>query len=724
MNDSTAKRIPTRTVVRYVAWSKGLAFIAIVAPLLWGLLPLGYTHVKQDALVEANPTFIVLMRMFFSCVVSIVLLKGYLTYKAASDKNRSDIPRDAYSRMFWATVRSAFTWRKGIFLALLGIFYFGARYVEMKCILGFSFQKEEVLEGQKVKKADASYCSDVGSTCAQHPYLCEGRKISEQESNQKASGAVETSQQALREFGYFMGLLLALLMMVKNRAVYGLIERLWRKRAHADMDLIKSLKGDPLTFVGGISLGITAFLIIASGILNLAAREPLFAWPGVWKMLAIAALVAVLTSFGSDCKKGSKLKLSELELKSLLGIEESDKTVPRDYSNTSSLVSCVVVNMFMAGMTTVIAMIVWCFDKNGPSGCSFCGLVRMLFKAFFADYRWLTFGILVVLLGSVIAPVVQLLGVLRHDEEMAGRGLSKYGIGGDDWLQICGGMEPLFVVLIGIALAWVTPCVVSWLPLIGKVQGTAHPFISYWPIILSVFTVLVIAALKIMEMWAVKNSVLRNFVYTKTRGSSRSLKDRNVGSDEIDPRSRAFELAMLKLFDKRTELKDCELELKRVDVGNWASFIPDGTRVENCAFAAVIRGGNLYFTQDDPFTHDIIGAQIDWLKSTCSNENSRVEIDSFSYRYKGLCKDSKPWRTNGEGSVIGLKDKVCEGVEDGTPFVVEVSGSDGEAVLNDVFAKWNCLLNEIRKAVRDGQVEAWVNGIMMKVLTETKSKKQ
>ena len=68
-NKKDEKKVSAFKIARRIAYSGGLLFI-VVAPFLWGLLPLGYTYIKQDPDIKANPTFIVFMRMFCSFIVT------------------------------------------------------------------------------------------------------------------------------------------------------------------------------------------------------------------------------------------------------------------------------------------------------------------------------------------------------------------------------------------------------------------------------------------------------------------------------------------------------------------------------------------------------------------------------------------------------------------------------------------------------------------------------
>ena len=69
MNKNDEKKVSAFKIACRIAYSGGLLLI-VLAPLLWGLLPLGYTYIKQDPVIKDNPTFIVFMRMFCSFIVT------------------------------------------------------------------------------------------------------------------------------------------------------------------------------------------------------------------------------------------------------------------------------------------------------------------------------------------------------------------------------------------------------------------------------------------------------------------------------------------------------------------------------------------------------------------------------------------------------------------------------------------------------------------------------
>ena len=76
-NEKDENKVSAFKIACRIACSGGLLLI-VLAPLLWGLLPLGYTYIKQDPVIKDNPTFIVFMRMFCSFIFTMVF--GFIIY--------------------------------------------------------------------------------------------------------------------------------------------------------------------------------------------------------------------------------------------------------------------------------------------------------------------------------------------------------------------------------------------------------------------------------------------------------------------------------------------------------------------------------------------------------------------------------------------------------------------------------------------------------------------
>ena len=121
--------------------SKGLLMFLFVAPICWAFLPFAYNHIKgTDELIKANPLFLVFERMGVSCLLMFALMLAFAAILAAF----RPIPR---IRKFGdeclaavADIRNV--WRARIWwLVLLAVFYSAARICEMAFILGYKWTK-------------------------------------------------------------------------------------------------------------------------------------------------------------------------------------------------------------------------------------------------------------------------------------------------------------------------------------------------------------------------------------------------------------------------------------------------------------------------------------------------------------------------------------------------------------------------------------------------------
>lgn len=742
----------TFSVVGRIACSWWLLLIVLVAPLLWGLLPLGYTYIKSTSpIIKANPTFIVAMRMGFSFLGMSALTLAIVCIGAR---------KTGYSlRGYVKQLGKYFNGKVWGCLIVLAVAYFGARLVEMKCILDFDFYADEPAASTSMQKnLSSDYKATFLSTQNEHSYIKTQTASAPTEVVQsQQSAAAKASTDAIQEFGYFMGLLLALMCPVLFFGVGWLCERFaqwvnWSAGAGA----AKVLKGESLTFVGGLSLVVTGFLIVASGILNLAAREPLYAWRGVLPMLGLALVVACFTCVTSICKTegGPGADVSEGE------------DVLAKHSILKAFTSCFAMNAAMSLGAAVLAFLRWLFLGDATTAtaekcwsgllhtgaqCALGEYAKELFVAFFRDGRWIPFVVIIVLCGSIVAPVAQLLGVQLHEKTLRDRHLSDYGIRGGDWLRICGGCEPFFVVLVGILMVGLS----GWCPWAKPCVAGENPFINGWPIGISVLTVFVIIVLRIMETWAEKNSTLRNYIYTRVRGSSRGMVDREDGEkDEAwmarlcdqynmimtrqrkkmgepwDPvdfengknteavslylqwlRERAMNLSVLKLYDKRSRLANDRLRAVKLDGDKETAVAKHGavdawTKEHSnvkCFFID-FQGCDVYFTQDDPYSHDALDAMMDWLKIRRLMNHQAVSINSFSYTFRANCDESNP-----ETSYKNLKGLACDIKSKGTPFVICVSGDNPERVAESVVADWNEIVCELNGLVSEGRIVGRAN---------------
>lgn len=726
-NDGNQASATTLKVVSHIAWSKGLLYIMVFAPLLWGLLPLGYTHIKHDELIRANPMFIVFMRMACSFVLSVVLgAIGVLIYK----KKYPKIMELLKGMLSLKGLRSS-VW----FLLGLALFYFGARALEMTTILGFNYEYEDnahIIEksgaSAKLHEAKPDYVECYDTIRSEHDYLVGAESLSESSQSLKNKAGCEAdktssalaaraSTKALREFGYFMGLLLALLFLAKNWWLYGWLERVVRNSSEGLSEKFKGLKGTPRSFLGWMSWAITAFLILASGMLNLASREPLYVWNGILPMLGLALLVALCTSLSSDCKCAGKLTVDLKEL-------GFDKGEILHYERPKAIISCMVMNAFMSGGAALCAIAFWAFGV-GKSDAPVD--VLSLSGHFFNGSRFFSFVFVIVFLCSIVAPVLQLYGVQEHDRSLAKKNMKDHGISGGEWLQICGGCEPLFVVLIGAVLSWG----VSICPKLVTFQSSRYPFVSYALIIVSVLTVGVIVLLRIMEMWAEKNSILRNYIFTRVRGSSRGavrmldMKPGEITSEQVaNLRSRAQNLVAFKLFDKRNSLIGERVQFQEISDENLDKIwhhraVEKSGMPHDHSFFFVIEGCDIYFTQDDPFTHDVLSSIFDWLRIEQRAKGNKIDIDSFGYRFRDFCDDDNPWKVEKDSDKVGLKNLACDTFRNATPFVLIINDVDSQnpsalqTVKDEVFSSLRKFLDDISDVVSRHELPAKVNGIML-----------
>lgn len=812
-NEKDENKVSAFKIARRIACSGGLLLI-VLAPLLWGLLPLGYTYIKQDPDIKANPTFIVFMRMFCSFVLTAVF--GFICFLVLREKKK-------LLKNMWCNLKTSW-----VFLILLSLCYFFARFVEMKCILGFTYGNEESannvcaiqvqhpylaqgidIEGvikdldgmtnglNEVQLMDINLLKHEVTTnyaLAQTAYLARNKEsilstnsLSKLEgltncvSKEKIEGVkkkltpngciVKTATNGLQEFGYFMGLLLSLILVVKNHKVYGFLSKCSEKLKFEKISKkFEKQKGNPISFLGGLSMLITLFLIIASGVLNLAAREPLYAWSGIWEMLGWAFLVAILTSFAADFKGASSL---------CDGIDDGTENETEEVDkNSAAIFSSFVVNAMMSLFAAFLAFCCWCrtelHENCGlPDNCSLLDKFPQLWGAFFADGgRCVWFLVVIVFLCSCVAPVCMLYGTQKHDNLLKKANLDKYGISGKDWMQILGACEPLFVVLVGLlVLSAIGLGCSSW----ESVLSSKNPFVSLCTILLSVFTVAIIIVLRLMETWAEKNSVLRDYVFTQVRGSSRGIPDRKkdetmlvfekkvleycykhevgdsaeicqiITSPNATPpcencfifkqlkkivlaecaekaRQRAEKLTWLKLYNKRDALSDsgCKLEAKIIDkeIRNHQAVIAANKDASNKfhgqkdkSFYFVIEGCDKYFTQDDPFTHDVLSAIFDWLQIEQLTRGNYIQIDSFSYLFKGYCDQDNPWKNDKNA----LKNIACSGYNDATPFVLMVEPSKtvcrGDVALG-VIKSLNEFLERIKVAVDAHELSGLVYAVV------------
>ena len=471
-------------------------------------------------------------------------------------------------------------------------------------------------------------------------------------------GVGESVVKALQEYGYFLGLLFVILLPTRKLRNFSVV--------------------DVLVWVS------TLVMVLSSGVLNLTAREHIDCWDSVGIMTVFALIVSVLGFFAALMKTYGSLA------------SEYSEDV-KQHGFASSVFASLTMNFsmcfgaaFLSALSLVVEFVAkgWTWGQYGDKNDAYC--MNDALWGYFGDGRWFWFVVMVVLVGSIVAPVCQLAGITLHDDSMRKRKLERYGLSGKDWLIVCGGFEPMFVVLIGFFV------------------GAA--FKSVFSIVLAFALVLAIAMLRVVKVWSEKNAALRNAIFTAIRGSSRGP-DLSLSAASL--RLRAEKLALLKFYDKRHELRGCKLGVwtKPKSLHNLDRYTAVTTflnkeeirRDHMEYFYVSLVGAERFFTQDDPFTHTALGAQFDWLKRLYP----KVEITSFSYALKAYCMGNCKW-TADDGS--GLKQVACEHDDTATPFLL---AADSQEAANAFCESWNDLLAHLQDVVCLEKVSQCVNDMMM-----------
>lgn len=293
--------------------------------------------------------------------------------------------------------------------------------------------------------------------------------------------------------------------------------------------------------------------------------------------------------------------------------------------------------------------------------------------------------VLIGLLGSVVAPISQLFGVNLHDAKLKRIGMARYGVTGSNWLMIFGGFEPLFVVLIGLVV-----------PMAGG------SLVSLCPMLIAVATVAVIALLKIAEVWSEKNSVVRNAIFTKVRGSTQ---DNHASRTDEELRERAVQLSYLKFYDKRRELSAYATSMTK-------PMPLDGCKLSldqkiPTAYLSFLVNGQHYFTQDDPFTNTVLGAHELYLRRRFSG----VEVISLKrFLVNGRRVSTEEWESKVRPAARKLATENGIIGKDAMPYVfISTDKDNAMACANE----WSVLLQEIGSAVQSGELDAYVNGMIV-----------
>lgn len=644
----------------HVSLSWGWFLIAVVAPLLWGLLPIGYgvvnsyvepLGVDQVSVIKNQPMFTVFVRSALaSGVTAAVLLVWSLGVWVAG---RCGIAVGWYWDIFksmWRLLSQQK--RKMWWLLALPLGYFVARWMEMQCVLGY---KEGV-------SGDA----------------------------------------ALQKYGYFMGLMLVVLF-PKN-----IIEFFTKRARWHDFSLVEILVW--------ICTGV---VVVASGLLYVCSYDAVNVWPYMWGISGLAVLVAVACSFYTAAKTFGNI-----------AVARSGKP------NAAAFLAALIMNVVMCCGTMLLALgagtyMGWFSGIGEHSFADFWNLYvagwrNPGFNRAFLESNGFWMVWVVVVLATVVAPVCQFAGVTKHNDALQKRKLLNYGITGSDWLVVCGGFEPLFVVILGAVLV----------PIIGafdqsfaeRISGL--PLKNWWTISMAFGLVGCIALLRVIKIWSEKSSTLRNAIFTQIRGSARGPVA-GLTSDELKERAKA--LICLKFYDKRRELCGVQAELRvsaPAELSNFSAHQAAAAFLDDCKngrkmnvdmagkgyYAVVLlHAGDVFFTQNDPFTRNVLSAQFDWLKLVCPE----VSVTSCSDVLKPYChKGSNPsqvWKVpvqdaNSDEMPKGLKHLVCGGDAAATPFLLS-AGDEKQA--KSFCEKWNSLLNDVKSLLEKEFLSNYVNRLIV-----------
>ncbi len=630
----------------FVSW--GLIGFLLVAPICWAFLPFAYSHIKgTDELIKANPLFLVFERMGVSCLWMLALVLALTAILVAF--RSMPVIRKFGDDCLAAVSDIRNVWRTRVkWLVLLAVFYSAARICEMAFILGYKWTK-----------------------------------------------ITGTSLTAIKDYGYFMGLMLALPLGFVATWFWKLFQSSKRPELTARIDAYGL--GGKTTTLSSVAFGAcVAFLTLSSGLLYICAEEPCHVWGDILPMTLIACGVAVLTNLGAGCKSMGKL------------VDE------RRGSPTFAaiLLSSVGINIVMSFLTMVIAFCgafahLWWWRGNTLTATF--STIGSLFNLYangngFGWALWVVVG----LCASVVAPIAQLIGVSLHDREKAN--LSRYGVRGSDWLVICGGFEPLFVAL----FMFVAVSSLGGVDALRLCWDHSSVLNSNLLMTMAVLTVVVIAIVKIAEVWAEKNSVIRNALFRQVRGSSQASHG-NLTVNQLH--ERALALSLLKLYDKREELVRQRVTLsgcEALTVLNNASLQLPANVGNVTVFLTNMENGDDYFTTDDPFTADVLKAHALWCEAATAGGVESISLKRFMKKNAAQAFASQ-WsaikqlaqsRINGNSS---RKEKAM-------PFVILVTNQapTGQPqtnlnLANAYIRNWNQLLDEISDAITKRTVVGQVN---------------
>ena len=622
--------------------SKGIFLFLLVAPCFWALLPFAYRYIKKtDALIEANPLFLVFARMGVSLlltgalVIGIALVLGAFRFVPVVKKFGDDC---------WTAVKDIQRiWRSRIgWLVLLAFCYAGARILEMVFILGYP------------------------------------------------SDGLEANQlSALQDYGYFMGLMLALPIGCVTVWFWKLLHV---KQSWADRIDSCGLRGKATT-LSSVAFGIcVAFLTLSSGMLYICAEEPCGVWGEIVTMTLWACLVAILTNLGAGCKSMGKM------------IDEK-RGGP---TFAAILLSSVGINVVMSLLTALIAFCgaivhLWIQQKN--ISVDVFSTIGSLFGLYwegdgFGWALWFVVG----LFASVLAPIFQLIGVSLHDKEKSS--LARFGVRGGDWLVIGGGFEPLLVAV----LTYVAVNCLGGVDALSLCWNHESAMNSNLLMFMAVSTVVVIAIVKIVEVWVDKNSVIRNAIFRQARGSSTDTHD----NEPIQLLyRRAVMLSLLKLYDKREELATekvrltgcLEIEVSKLHPNlSWQALPNGGMRV----YLTRMENAEDYFTTDDPLTADVLKAHEKWCESASRGNGKCMSLKRFVKKYAKPLPDAS-W-ADLKKEALTLTHVAGSGNDDkAMPFVI-IATQIGSA--KEYIACWNQLLGAISDSLTNRKIVGQINRLI------------
>lgn len=485
-------------------------------------------------------------------------------------------------------------------------------------------------------------------------------------------------EDSVKAYGYFMGLLLVVILpMLKNKT-----------------------PGKDITVNESLLWICTLFIVLSSGILNIVARTSNINWVDVSKMFGISFGVALFSWIYVMFKQAGKVDCQDTD---------NGNELKKKHPYIVSFLSASTMNVIMC-----LGAAIWSYiyiltcDKSIASVTDFKNIWALYWEGsesgiWYSEWFWI---LVIVVLCTVIAPMAQLIGVSRHDIVMKEREMARFGVSGGDWLVVCGGFEPMFVVIVSCALYVFFPE--------DKLERFKLDNFEAWPIILCFALVLAIALIRIVKIWSEKSAALRNAIFAYKRGSTHADLSTKTNNEL---QSRAEELVFLKLYHKRKDLIDVKLGVSESkNLNDWLDdWLENDSGYDNkdkeniikalnawsngdTCYYVVVEGANKYFTQDDPFTNDVLAAQFSWLQK----EFSDVSIDSFSRVFKKKIDNEKKWKS--------FKKAVCGAYVEATPFVLKGGSVEN---IKKFCNTWDSFLKALKSTVDNGEISLYVNEMMI-----------